>query len=229
MLIVFHNGKKKMGARRIWAILFMLVAFLPLTGSTTHSGDRIRILALGDSLTAGYGLKKQDTFPVRLEATLNAQGHAVRVNNAGVSGNTTAGGLARLSWALANKPQMVILELGANDGLRGLNPSDTKANLNAILRRLKHQKIAVLLTGMLAPPNLGKEYGQEFNRIYGDLAKLHGIPLYAFFLEGVANQPHLNQKDGIHPNPEGVDVIVTGILPKVTALIENLNSIKGNP
>ena len=223
MSIVIHSGKKKMGARRIWAILFMLVVFLPLTGSTTHSGDRIRILALGDSLTAGYGLKKQDTFPVRLEATLNAQGHAVRVNNAGVSGDTTAGGLARLSWALANKPQMVILELGANDGLRGLNPSDTKANLNAILRRLKHQKIAVLLTGMLAPPNLGKEYGQEFNRIYGDLAKLHGIPLYAFFLEGVANQPHLNQKDGIHPNPAGVEVIVTRILPKVTSVLKNLN------
>ena len=223
MWAMFYNCKLNTWASRIWNTLLILIVILPLTEKTIHSADSIRILVLGDSLTAGYGLGKHEAFPARLEAAIKAKGYAALVINAGVSGDTTAGGLTRLAWALMDKPQIVIVELGANDGLRGLNPSDTKTNLENIVKKLQEQNIAVLLTGMIAPPNLGKEYGQEFNQIYSDLAKIHHVVLYEFFLEGVANQPHLNQKDGIHPNPAGVDEIVRRILPTVIAAIERLN------
>ena len=134
----------------------------------------------------------------------------------------TAGGKTRLAWALSDKPQVVILELGANDGLRGLDPRETKANLDTILKKLKERGVIVLLAGMLAPPNLGKEYVKEFNQIYPDLAKKHGVSLYDFFLEGVANDPSLNQADGIHPNPSGVNEIVDRILPTVMSLIDTI-------
>lgn len=172
-----------------------------------------RVVVLGDSLTAGYGLPLEQAFPARLEAALQRAGRKVRVINAGVSGDTTAGGLARLDWMLADKPQLVIVELGANDALRGLDPAGTRANLDAILARLEAAGVRVLLAGMKAPRNLGADYVAAFDRIYPELAARHKVALYPFFLKGVAGDPKLNLADGIHPNAEGVERIVAGILP----------------
>lgn len=179
-----------------------------------------RILVLGDSLTAGFGLAQDQAFPARLEAALRAAGHDVEVIDGGVSGDTTAGGRARLDWALADKPDAAIVELGGNDGLRGLDPKGTYANLDAILSRFGKESIPVLLTGMYAPPNLGRLYGEAFNGVFPRLAKEHKILFYPFFLEGVAADPALNQRDGIHPNPKGVAVIVDRIMPYVVRLLE---------
>ncbi|HUT49610.1 MAG TPA: arylesterase [Alphaproteobacteria bacterium] len=179
----------------------------------------VRILALGDSLVAGYGLPAEQGFVPQLRAALAALGVRAEIQQGGVSGDTTAGGRARLAWALQAKPHVAIVELGGNDGLRGLDPADTKANLDAILRRLKAAKIPVLLTGMLAPPNLGREYGADFNAIFPALAKAHGVMLYPFFLDGVAADPRLNQRDGIHPNAAGVKIVAARIAPYVKRLI----------
>jgi len=215
-----YNLTKCLG--RLFIIVPIVILYCLTLGDTVWSADRIKIVVLGNSLTAGYGLKKTDAFPVKLEIALGSKGYFVRVINAGVSGDTTAGGKSRLAWALSDNPQIVILELGANDGLRGLDPTETRTNLDTILIKLKERGVIVLLAGMLAPPNLGNEYVKEFNQIYPDLAKKHGISLYRFFLEGVANDPSLNQADGIHPNPLGVDEIVHRILPAVTALIDTI-------
>ena len=177
-------------------------------------------MVLGDSLTAGYGLPSAQTFPVRLEAALRARGIAVTVLNAGVSGDTTAGGLARLDWSLADKPTHAIVELGANDMLRGLDPAQAKRNLDQILTRLRKEKLPVLIAGMLASRNLGADYQSRFDAMYPDLAKQHDVALYPFFLDGVATDPALNQSDGIHPNARGVDIIVERILPAVMTLLE---------
>jgi acyl-CoA thioesterase-1 len=179
-----------------------------------------RILVLGDSIAAGYGLAADEAFPARLESHLRRAGHEVRVIDAGVSGETTAGGLARLDWALADRPHVVIVELGGNDGLRGIAPQATRANLDAILARLKARGPRVLLTGMLAPPNLGAEYGRAFDAIYPELAAKYGVALYPFVLDGVAAQPDLNQRDGIHPNARGVAVMVDRIAPYVVRLLD---------
>ena len=181
------------------------------------------IIALGDSLTAGYGLAQDDSFPAQLERYLAAAGHEVKIVNAGVSGDTTAGGRARLAWTLAEPADLVIVELGANDGLRGIDPAETRRNLDAILTELGRRGIAVLLTGMLAPPNLGGAYGADFNALFPELARKHDVMLYPFFLEGVAARPDLNQADGIHPNAAGVGIIVDRIGPYV---IELLTAIK---
>ncbi|MFN0044370.1 MAG: arylesterase [Alphaproteobacteria bacterium] len=178
-----------------------------------------RLLVLGDSLTSGYGLAAQDGFPAKLEAALRARGRDIDVVDSGISGDTTAGGRARLPWAMAEPPRWVILELGANDGLRGLPPKDTEINLDAIIIELKRRRIAVLLAGMRAPPNLGREYGQAFDGLYPRLAKVHNISLYPFFLDGVAGERTLTQNDGLHPNAQGVEVIVERILPHVLKLI----------
>jgi acyl-CoA thioesterase-1 len=178
-----------------------------------------RLLVLGDSLTAGYGLRAGQAFPVRLEAALRRQGIDVSVANGGVSGDTTAGGLARLDWSLAARPGFVIVALGANDGLRGLSPSAMGKNLDAIIKRLRAKGVRVLLAGMRAPPNLGPDYTVAFDRIFPDLARKHDILLYPFFLEGVAAQPALNQHDGIHPNQQGVAVMVDRIMPYVMRLL----------
>ncbi len=183
-------------------------------------GPSTRIAILGDSLAAGYGVRAGDAFPVQLEMALRAEGLAVEVLGAGVSGDTTAGGRARLDWLLADDPEVVIVELGANDGLRGLDPQMTFANLDAVLARLKSDGIKVLLAGMLAPPNLGREYGEAFNNIYPRLAEKHGVALYPFFLDGVAARPELNQTDGMHPNARGVAVIVERITPYVKRLLD---------
>ncbi len=204
------------------AALFNAVALLvALTiGAPAAAGKApFRILALGDSITAGYGLAEPDSLPARLETALRQGGREVEVINGGVSGDTTAGGLARLGWMLDEKPDAVIVELGGNDGLRGLDPKQTYANLDEILTRLGTARIKVLLTGMLAPPNLGREYGREFNAIFPALAERHHCLLYPFILDGVAASPGLNQADGIHPNARGVEVIVARLVPYVERLM----------
>ncbi len=181
-----------------------------------------RLLVLGDSLAAGYGLAVEEAFPAQLEKALRQAGHNVAVINAGVSGDTTAGGLSRLEWALADKPHLVLVELGGNDALRGLPPEETRANLNAILERIGKAGVKALLAGMQAPRNLGAHYTEDFNRIYPQLARQHRIMLYPFFLDGVALDPALNQDDGIHPNARGVAVIVARILPAVEAALKTI-------
>ncbi len=182
----------------------------------------LRIAVLGDSLSAGYRLPVEQAFPQQLEAALRQQGHRVRVLNAGVSGDTTAGGLARLDWVLADRPDLVIVELGANDALRGLDPARARENLDTILTRLKAAGVRPLLAGMRAPRNLGRDYYTKFDRLYPELAQRHAIPLYPFFLDGVAGRPELNQEDGMHPTASGVAVIVKSILPLVTESLELL-------
>lgn len=199
------------------AAAFLITA---LCGAGTRAETReIRILALGDSLTAGYGLARSEGFVAQLERALRAKGIPARVLDAGVSGDTTAGGRARLDWALADRPDVAIVALGGNDGLRGIDPAATYANLDAILRRLRERNIPALLAGMLAPPNLGAEYAEAFREAYARLAREHDVVFYPFFLDGVAAEPELNQPDGIHPNARGVAVMVERILPHVEALI----------
>ncbi len=186
---------------------------------TARAADRpLKIVALGDSLTAGYGLGGNEAFPVRLQRALAAKGIAAEIANAGVSGDTASGGLARLDWSVPEGTEAVIVELGANDALRGIDPKVTRGALDALLRRLGERHVAVLLCGMVAPRNLGAEYGAAFNAIYPDLAKVYGAILYPFFLDGVATDPKLNQRDGLHPTAAGVDVIVERILPAVERL-----------
>lgn len=200
----------------------LLVNFSLLGFSHSSLAKDYTILVIGDSLSAGYGLEKGDGFPEQLEDTLINTDPEVRVINAGVSGDTTTGGLARLNWALADIPHMVVLELGANDGLRGIDPALSSNNLDQMIRQLKDRGISVLLAGMLAPPNMGEEYGLAFNSIYPDLAKRHNVTLYPFFLEGVAGIPNLNLEDGLHPTKEGIAKIVKQILPYVLQIKEKV-------
>lgn len=204
--------------------LLAIIATLCLPPGSAAATEPLRILALGDSLTAGFGLKPSDGFPVQLQRSLEARGVPAVILNAGVSGDTTAGGLARLDWALGDRPDMVILALGANDGLRAVNPEVTRSNLAAILERLRSKKLPVLLAGIYAPPNLGREYASEFNRIYPELAAQYDAVLYPFFLDGVAARPELNQADGVHPNAAGVAVLVQRITPYVIRLIASAPS-----
>ncbi|HEX7200063.1 MAG TPA: arylesterase [Dongiaceae bacterium] len=179
----------------------------------------VKILALGDSLTAGFGLPPGQGFVPQLQKALKDSGIDAEVQDGGVSGDTTAGGLARLDWALAENPKVVIVELGANDALRGLDPAQARSNLSAILAKLTAQHRGVLLAGMLAPPNLGSDYGAAFNAIYPDLARQYGVVLYPFFLDGVAANPALNQPDGLHPTAAGVAIIVKRLLPSLRQVI----------
>ena len=179
----------------------------------------LKMVVLGDSLSAGLGLSASAAFPVRLQKALEAKGIKADMINAGVSGDTSSGGRDRLDWSIPEGTDAVVLELGANDALRGTDPAITRAALTDILTRLKARKIAVLLCGMLAPPNYGSDYAARFNAIYPELSKSFGVPLYPFFLEGVATDAKLNQADGIHPTAAGVDVIVKNILPTVEAFL----------
>src|SRR5215831_1353616 len=198
----------------------VLGAGMALVTTYPRAGERIvNVVAFGDSLTAGYGLAANEAFPAQLQRALNAKGLAVNVVNAGVSGDTTAGGLARLDWSVPDGTDAVILELGANDALRGFDPAVTRKALDMMLRRFQARKISVLLCGMVAPPNLGVEYGRAFNSIYPDLAMQTGAILYPFFLTGVAADPKLNQSDGLHPTAAGVAMIVERIMPLVEQLI----------
>ena len=183
----------------------------------------IKMVVLGDSLSAGLGLPASSAFPERLQKALKAKGIEVDMINAGVSGDTSSGGRDRLDWSVPEGTQAVILELGANDALRGTDPAVTRSALTEIVTRLKARKISVLVCGMLAPPNYGSDYSARFNAIYPDLAKSLGVELYPFFLEGVAANPKLNQADGLHPTAEGVDVIVQSILPTVEAFLGTIS------
>ena len=205
----------------------MLVLGMALMGASAAfaqapaagAGKPIKMVVLGDSLSAGLGLSASAAFPARLKQSLKIKGIDVDMINAGVSGDTSSGGRDRLDWSIPPGTDAVILELGANDALRGTDPKVTRAALIDILARLKARKVAVLLCGMLAPPNYGSDYSARFNAIYPDLAKSFGVPLYPFFLEGVAADARLNQADGLHPTAEGVDVIVKNILPSVEAFL----------
>lgn len=205
------NATLALAVMLVTALSFVALSFaLP-----AHAAQPIRLLAFGDSLTAGYSLPPDASFPAQLEKALRAKGLDVTVINAGVSGDTTAAALSRLDWALADRPTHAIVELGANDMLRGLPPEQARANLDAILGKLKQVGIPVLLAGMQAAPNLGADYGRRFNSIYPDLSAKYGLPLYPFFLDGVAADAKLNLGDGMHPNREGVGVIVQRMLPQI--------------
>ena len=223
-----HNGygvrQRPINRRGMIAVALLATFFGGVFSPPASAADGpIRtIMAFGDSLTSGYGLPPADAFPVKLEAALRARGHAVRVINAGVAGDTTAGGRARLAWMLADKPDAVILELGANDGLRGLDPAETLANLRAIMEQLKAADLPVLLAGMRAPPNLVRDFGAEFDTIFATGALEYDALFYPFFLEGVAAHPTLNQNDGIHPNSAGVAIVVERIIPSVEALLSRV-------
>lgn len=183
------------------------------TAKSADGGDTVRLVGFGDSLMAGYGLDGSEGFPARLEAALKARGHQVEITDAGVSGDTTSGGLARLDWSIPDGVDGVILELGANDALRGLPPEKTRENLEAMIARLQERGIEVLLAGMLAPPNLGADYEARFNAIYPDLAEKHDLVFYPFFLDGVTGNRDMLLDDGMHPNASGINRMVDGILP----------------
>jgi acyl-CoA thioesterase-1 len=205
-------------------LLVQALVFAAVLASASHAAARtLRLVALGDSLTAGLGLSPGKAFPDRLEAALRAKGWDVKVINAGVSGDTAADGLARYEWAVPPDEDALIIELGANDMLRGHSPGATKAALAAILDRARAAHLPALLTGMRAAPNLGADYGREFSAIYPALSKTYGVQLYPFFLDGVAGDPKLNQPDGLHPTAEGVEIIVQKILPSVEALMKQVN------
>ncbi|MER9299885.1 arylesterase [Mesorhizobium sp. M0621] len=196
------------------------IVFLAICGALPSArAEPFKIVGFGDSLMAGFGLGPDQGFTDRLQAALSAKGHDVTVANAGVSGDTTSGGLARLDWSVPDGTQLVILELGANDMLRGVSPDITRKNLDEMLGKLKQRKIAVLLAGMRAAPNLGADYQNAFDAIFPDLAKKYEVALYPFFLDGVAGQPGMQLEDGLHPNPQGIDQMVERILPTVEKAI----------
>jgi len=203
-----------------FAALLALGVHLGMTVPKAASAEPLKILALGDSLTSGYGLPPGEGFTDQLGQALKDAGVSARVINGGVAGDTSTDGLARLDWSLADDPAVVIIELGGNDALRGLDPKATRANLDAILSKLQAQHRAILLTGMLAPPNLGDEYAASFNPIFPALAKQHEVAFYPFFLDGVASNPSLVQSDGIHPTAQGVAIIVQRIMPALRQAID---------
>jgi acyl-CoA thioesterase-1 len=202
-------------------LVVVLLSLAPLHAQTAPTGAAIKLVFLGDSLAAGLGLKPEQSFPSRLEAALKAQGRSVRVLNQGVSGDTTAGGLDRVDWLLTDKPDIVLIELGANDALRGLDPALAERNLSAIIEKLKAAGVTVWLAGMMAPRNFGPEYVAAFDGLYKRLADKYQVPLYPFILDGVAQDPALNQADGLHPNVHGAQVIADRLLPFV---IRNLDA-----
>ena len=205
------------------ALLVVLIGCVPAKAQLPAIADSpVRIVALGDSLTAGLGLPVNASFPAKLETALRQRGVAVEITNAGVSGDTASGGLARLDWSVPQGTDAVIVELGANDMLRGMDPKITRAAFAEIVRRLRERHIAVLLAGMRVAPNLGAEYAHQFESIYSDLAARDGVLLYPFFLDGVAGDPTLNQPDGIHPTAAGVEEIVTRMLPQVEELVSRV-------
>ena len=202
--------------------LFLLLLFIFVYSPAISSGKEYpvkKLMIFGDSLTAGYGLEKTNSFSEKLSRALESRGRNVKIILSSVSGDTTSGGKARIDWALAEKPDAILIELGANDGLRGINPKVSQNNLDYIIKKLQKHQVRTLLAGMLAPPNLGREYGDEFNNIYSSLAKKYNILFYPFFLEGVVANPQLNQNDGIHPNSIGVDEIVKRMLPLIMKLV----------
>jgi acyl-CoA thioesterase I len=210
----------------VWGLLTaaIVTAAEPALGQASAAVSApVKLVVLGDSLSAGYGLSASDAFPAKLQKALKARGINVDMTNAGVSGDTSSGGRDRLDWSVPEGTEAVIVELGANDALRGTDPSVTRAALSDIVTRLKTRGIAILLCGMVAPPNYGREFAARFNSIYPELAKSASVPLYPFFLEGVAADARLNQADGMHPTAEGIDVIVKNILPTVQAFLGSIS------
>ncbi len=219
-----HNVLVQSAAAFFVAVLLFLSGFHGMAhAQTPASGGRaLKLVVLGDSLTAGYNLPGSAAFPVRLEQALRQKGVTVEIVNAGVSGDTAQGGLERLDWSVPDGTDGVIVELGANDALRGIDPAQTRQALEAIITRLKQRGTAVMLAGIYAPRNLGADYAKRFDAIHRELAEKHGLVLYPFFLEGIAGDRALNQPDGLHPTAEGVDVIVRSILPTVERFIATL-------
>jgi acyl-CoA thioesterase-1 len=193
----------------------LLLALSVLLMTDSHAAQPFSLVVLGDSLTAGYGLEPAQAFPARLEAALRERGHDVIVENAGVSGDTAKQGLERLEWSIDQNADAVIVELGANDALRGIDPNETRKSLDDIIAKLKARNLPVMIAGMQAPPNLGASYKELFDAIYPALARKHDVPLYPFFLDGVATEQDFNLEDGIHPNAQGVEEMVKRMLPKV--------------
>jgi acyl-CoA thioesterase-1 len=206
----------------VWSLLLLAPATTIAQTTAARETKPLKMVVLGDSLSAGFGLSAPAAFPARLQKALQSKGIEVDIINAGVSGDTSSGGRDRLDWSVPEGTKAVILELGANDALRGVDPKVTRSALTDILTRLKARGIAVLLCGMYAPPNYGAGYSASFNTIYPDLAKQFGVPLYPFFLEGVATEAKLNQPDGLHPTAEGIDLIVKNILPTVEAFLGSI-------
>lgn len=202
-------------------LILALLAIFTLSVSAA-AARTLSVVGFGDSLMAAYNLEKAQGFPAKLEAALKAQGIDATVADAGVSGDTTSGGLARLDWSVPDGTDAVILELGANDALRGISPAKSRENLEAMIVRLKERGIAVLLVGMLAPPNMGEAYEAEFNAIYPELAEKHGLTLYPFFLDGVTTHPELQLEDRMHPNAAGIDVMVERFLPVAATFLRDL-------
>jgi acyl-CoA thioesterase-1 len=205
----------------IMALMTAVMAYAE--GPSAGAAKPVKMVVLGDSLSAGLGLPANAAFPAKLQKALEAKGIKVDMINAGVSGDTASGGRERLDWSVPEGTDGVILELGANDGLRGTDPAVTRAALSDILSRLKARGIAVLICGMVAPPNYGSDYAARFNAIYPELSKSFGVPLYPFFLEGVAADAKLNQADGMHPTADGVDIVVRNILPTVEAFVGTIS------
>ncbi|UYN94324.1 MAG: arylesterase [Enhydrobacter sp.] len=203
-------------AAAVNSLLVLLLCLLPVHAQSAP----VRIAMLGDSLTAGYGLQPNQSLAARLEAALRSQKRDVVVLNHGVSGDTTAGGLDRVDWMMGDKPDIVLVALGANDALRGVDPAAAERNLDGIVKRLKEAGATVWLAGMLAPRNYGADYARAFDGIYKRLSEKYDVPLYPFLLDGVAQEPALNQADGIHPNVKGVDTIVERMLPFVTSNLD---------
>lgn len=197
----------------------MIAAFLLALAPAAALAEPVRIVGFGDSLMAGYGLQPGESFPEKLQAALKAKAHDVEVANAGVSGDTSSGGLSRLDWSVPDGTNLVVLELGANDMLRGIQPEVTEANLDSMLGKLKQRNIPVLLIGMRAAPNLGPDYQQAFDAVFPRLAQKHGVPLYPFFLDGVAADRTFLLEDGMHPNAAGIDRMVERVLPQVEQLL----------
>jgi acyl-CoA thioesterase-1 len=211
----------------MFLVVGCLAATFPAARPAAAADKPVTIVALGDSLTAGLGLAASNGFPAKLQKALAAKGIAATIVDAGVSGDTASGGLARLAWSVPDNTEGVILELGANDALRGLDPAVPRAALDAILRQLTERGIPVLLCGMLSPPNLGADYARAFNAIYPTLAKTYDTVFYPFFLEGVVANRKLMQGDGLHPTAAGVDAIVANVLPKVEELIARIRAKRG--
>jgi len=207
-----------------WAGALALVLNIALVPGPAAAAGQLKLIGFGDSLMAGYGLEGGEGFPARLQAALNERGRDVEIIDAGVSGDTTSGGLARLDWSIPDDAQGVILELGANDALRGVPPEKTRENLDAMITRLKERGIAVLLAGMLAPPNMGADYETAFNGIYPQLAKEHELLLYPFFLEGVTGDEAMLLPDGMHPNANGINKMVEGILPVAEQFVSRIKA-----
>jgi acyl-CoA thioesterase-1 len=207
-------------------LLHIAVIAGSLLASSLAQAATVNLVGFGDSLMAGYQLPPGDGFPEKLQAALKAKGLDVAITNAGVSGDTSTGGLARIDWSVPDGTSGVILELGANDALRGIPPEETEKNLDAMITRLKERGIAVLLAGMMSPPNMGADYAARFNPIYEKMAQKHDVPLYAFFLDGVVMDASLKLEDGMHPNSKGVDVMVQKMEPAVTNFIRTISTVK---